>query len=50
VPGQRLAQPASTAIHLTLVLEGAQAVAQDRSVPQLGRHVMAVAEALLTAG
>lgn len=43
-------RPESTAIHLTLMLEGAQAVAQNRSVPQLSRHVMELAEAILAAG
>jgi AcrR family transcriptional regulator len=43
------ARPESTAIHLTLILEGAQAVAQNRSVPHLGQHLMALTEDILTA-
>jgi len=42
--------PDRAAIHLTLVLEGAQAVAQNRSVPQLGKRLMELTENILAAG
>lgn len=45
-----LKRPESTAIHLTLILEGAQAVAQNRSVPQLRMHLMGLAGDVLAAG
>ena len=45
-----LRRPDATAIHLTLVLEGAQAVAQNRSVPRLGQHVMALTAEILALG
>jgi len=48
--GCGLPHPDRAAIHLTLVLEGAQAVAQNRSVPQLQNHVMALTEAILAGG
>jgi hypothetical protein len=43
-----LNRPDWTAIHLTLILEGAQAVAQNRSVPHLRQHVMQLTEEILT--
>ena len=42
-----LPRPDRAAIHLTLVLEGAQAVAQNRSVPQLRDHLMALTDTIL---
>jgi AcrR family transcriptional regulator len=45
-----LSHPERAAIHLTLVLEGAQAVAQNRSVPQLRQHVLALVEDILAGG
>ncbi|KGF81397.1 TetR family transcriptional regulator [Massilia sp. JS1662] len=45
-----LSRPDRAAIHLTLILEGAQAVAQNRSVPQLRKHLMELTEDVLAAG
>jgi AcrR family transcriptional regulator len=42
-----LAQPERTAVHLTLVLEGAQAVAQNRSVRQLRKQLMNLVEEIV---
>jgi AcrR family transcriptional regulator len=47
--GCGLSCPDRAAIHLTLVLEGAQAVAQNRSVPQLRKQVMELIEDILAA-
>lgn len=44
-----LSRPDRAAVHLTLVLEGAQAVAQNRSVPQLRKYVMDLAADILAA-
>jgi len=44
-----LPRPERAAIHLTLILEGAQAVAQNRSVAQLGQYLMDLAEDVLDA-
>lgn len=46
----RVPRPDLAAVHLTLILEGAQAVAQNGSVPQLSRHLMALVEQILAAG
>lgn len=43
-----LDHPERKAVHLTLMLEGAQAVAQNRSVPRLRQTVMELAEDILT--
>jgi len=45
-----LSRPDRVAIHLTLVLEGAQAVAQNRSVPHLSEQLMDLVEDILDAG
>lgn len=45
-----LSRPERAAIHLTLVLEGAQAVAQNRSVQHLGKQLVDLAEDIFAAG
>lgn len=45
-----LARPDRAAIQLTLILEGAQAVAQNGSVPQLDKYLMELSEDVLAGG
>jgi AcrR family transcriptional regulator len=42
-----VAEPKQAAIHLTLLLEGAQTAAQNRSVPRLREHLLKLTAAIL---